>query len=326
MGTGGYDPPLAPFKGTVNVSSRFRHALPERTRQQRKPLTIFFRSSRGTNMRDFRDAKAMAQTLREALSAKSVSLTHSESLELVAKLLGFRDWNVLSARISAENRWERLPSDAHLETAIFLPDGRTAVPADASLPVVPVRDIVLFPQTIVPLYVGRASTKQAIQSAITAEKRVFVVTQRHPADDNPTRDGLYGIGVTATAIDVAPLADGTVRVIVKCCERAVIAHLTEGRFFTAEIKPMEESRRLDAEALALSGKVLERFQAYLNINLSSPPYRRLPHITEPGVLADAIAPFLSVEIKDRQDLLETADVVTRLEKLLAIMSTDRRAA
>jgi ATP-dependent Lon protease len=285
-------------------------------------------------MRDFRDAKTMAQTLREALTAKSVSITHSESLELVAKLLGFRDWNVLSARISAES--EQTPSDALARRSILTPDldsillvnarHEIAVASDASLPVVPLRDIVLFPQTIVPLYVGRASTKQAMECAMAANKRVLAVTQRHPSDDNPTRDGLYDVGVTAAVIDVTPLADSSLRMIVKCFERAVIAHLTEGTFLTAEIRPMEESRRLDAEASALSGKVLERFQAYLNVNLASPPYGRLPHIKEPGVLADAIAPFLSIDISKRQDLLETADVIARLEKLLALMTTDRQAA
>src|SRR5262245_15394502 len=92
-------------------------------------------------MRDFRDAKAMAQTLRDALKARSVSITHSESLELIAKILGFHDWNVLSARIQAER-----PA-ADLSTATPLPGG-------ASMPTIPLRDIVLFPRMTLPLYVG----------------------------------------------------------------------------------------------------------------------------------------------------------------------------
>jgi uncharacterized protein len=278
-------------------------------------------------MRDFRDAKAMAQTLRDALTAKSVSLTHSESLELVAKVLGFRDWNVLSARIQSEPLTpdtNPLAPDANLGTAIWV--AATPAPAGTGLPVVPLRDIVLFPQTIVPLYVGRATTRQAVEHSVAADKRVLAVTQRLAADDNPNRDALYGVGVTATVIDVTPLADGTLRVIVKCHERAAIAHLTEGPFLAAEIKPIEESRGGDLEAFALSRTVLERFQAHLNINLSSPPYRRLQHMTDPGVLADAVAPFLSSEIDKRQDLLETTDVMRRLEKVLALMKSDQQAA
>jgi uncharacterized protein len=263
-------------------------------------------------MRDFRDAKAMAQTLREALTAKSVSLTHSESLELVAKVLGFRDWNVLSAKLQSE----RPTPDSNVEAAMS---------AGAGLPVVPLRDIVLFPHMIVPLYVGRATTKQAVQRAVAADKRVLAVTQRLAADDNPTRDALYDVGATASVIDVAPRADGSLRLIVSCLERAAIGHFTEGPFLAAEIKPVEALRSRDAAALMLSRAVLERFQAYLNVDFSSPPYARLPHIEEPGVLADAIAPFISMEIGRRQDLLETADVVRRLEKILAIMQRRLRA-
>ena len=103
-------------------------------------------------------------------------------------------------------------------------------------------------------------------------------------------------------------------------------HLTEGQFLAAEIKPIEESRSQDAEAFTLSRTVMERFQAHRNITFSSPPYSRLPHIREPGALADTIATFLSLEISAKQDLLDTADVIARLEKLLALMKTDQQAA
>jgi uncharacterized protein len=279
-------------------------------------------------MRDFRDAKAMAQTLREALTAKSVSLTHSESLELVAKVLGFRDWNVLSARIQSQllaPDTNPLAPDTNLETAIWA--AATPAPAGTALPVVPLRDIVLFPQMISPIYVGRVTTRKAVECAMAVDKGVLAVTQRLATDDNPTPDALYGVGVTASVIDVANLfADGSVRLIFKCLQRAAIVHLTEGQFLTAEIKPIEESRSQDAEAFTLSRTVLERFQAHRNISFSSPPYSRLPHIREPGVLADTIAAFLSNEINKRQDLLETTDVITRLEKLLALMKTDQQAA
>jgi ATP-dependent Lon protease len=102
--------------------------------------------------------------------------------------------------------------------------------------------------------------------------------------------------------------------------------LAERPFLAAEIAPIEESRGRDAEALPLMRAVLERFQAYRNASLSSPPYARLPHIREPGALADAVAPFLLIEIDRRQDLLETSDVITRLEKILVLMKTDLQAA
>src|SRR5262249_44567716 len=154
-------------------------------------------------MRDFRDAKAMAQTLREALKTKSVSLTHSESLELVATILGFRDWNVLSAAIQsgvqpAANPGSTVPATVGLA-------------AENQLPIVPLRDIVVFPHLNVPLYAGRAKSIHAIESAMAADKRILVVTQRRPSDDNPTAADLYGVGLTASVTDLFKLNDGTIK-------------------------------------------------------------------------------------------------------------------
>jgi uncharacterized protein len=125
-------------------------------------------------MRDFRDAKAMAQTLRDALQAKSLSLTHSESLELVAKVLGFHDWNVLSARIASERQQSVAgPATTVAATTVAATTvAATALPpilAGAGLPAVPVRDFVLFPQMIMPLFVGRDTSKRAVERAMAGD-------------------------------------------------------------------------------------------------------------------------------------------------------------
>ena len=127
-------------------------------------------------MRDFRDAKAMAQTLREALKPKSISLTHSECLELVAKMLGFHDWNVLSAHIQSSSESPRIP-------------------LGADLPIVPCRDIVLFPNMGIPILIGREGTKRALECAMAGDKRILAVTQRRAGDDDPDPSALYGVGV-----------------------------------------------------------------------------------------------------------------------------------
>ena len=160
-------------------------------------------------MRDFRDAKAMAQTLREALKAKSVPLTHSESLELVAKVLGFHDWNVLSARIQSEQQ------PPVTEAATVPP-----ISTDARLPTVPLRDIVLFPKMIAPLLMGREASKRAVEHAMAGDQRILAVTQRRAADDNPAPQGLYPVGVTASVIDRTTLHDGAIRLVVKSLKRA----------------------------------------------------------------------------------------------------------
>jgi uncharacterized protein len=168
-------------------------------------------------MRDFRDGKAMAQTLREALKAKSVSLTNSESLELVARILGFNDWNILSARIQS----------AH-QPPLTSETDRQDTPSLGRLATVPLPDIVLFPRMIVPLFVGRDISKRALECSMGRDKRIFAIAQRRASDDNPVRAALYRIGVIASVIDLTNLADGTIRLIVKGLQRATILHLVEG--------------------------------------------------------------------------------------------------
>jgi uncharacterized protein len=270
-------------------------------------------------MRDFRDAKAMAQTLREALKDKSVTLTHSECLELVAKVLGFHDWNVLSARIQSER-----------QPLVAEPTAQTPIAVGAGLPTLPLRDLVLFPNMTVPLFMGRDGSKRALERAMAGDQRIFVITQRRAADDNPSLHGLYRVGVTASVIGQTMLPDGTIKLTVKGIERAAIVQLVEGECLTAEVASLDETRGQEAEAFDLSRAALEGFQAYRNTSLSVEPYTRLPHIRahirEPGMLADAVAPFLWVDIDCRQDLLETGDVITRLEKIIALMRADRQAA
>jgi uncharacterized protein len=275
-------------------------------------------------VRDFRDAKAMAQTLRETLKARSVSVTHSESLELIAKILGFHDWNVLSAQIQAGQRpADPQPRRHPVADSATLPTARSGGPG---LPTIPLRDIVLFPRMTVPLYVGREATRRAVECALAGDRRVLAVTQRRASDDNPAPDSLYGVGVVANIIHLTTLADGNIRLFVESMERMAVSRLAEGPFLMADVASVEESRSQGTEALSLMRPVLEKFQVYRNASLSTQPYVQLQHIREPGVLADTIAALLSAEIGEKQDLLETGDVVTRLEKIFALMETDRQPA
>jgi uncharacterized protein len=294
--------------------------LPERTSQQRKPLTIPFANAEDHTMRDFRDAKAMAHTLREALKSRSVSLTHSESLELVARTLGFHDWNVLAARIQAGQ-----PMAAATAAA------SASMPADSAVPVIPIRDIVLFPQMIMPIYVGRDKTRRAVDYAIARNCPVLVVTQRRPADDDPTFDALYPVGLTANVINRQTQADGVLKVFVSGLRRMAIVRLSRDEFLAAEVEPIEEARGQSAEAAMLSSAVLDVYQRYANVDFSSPPPGLqtrvgLPSIGNPSLLADTVAPLLSIGIDKKQQLLETSDVVTRLEMILDLMKAVRPAA
>src|SRR5215475_956557 len=265
-------------------------------------------------MRDFRDAKAMAQTLREALNVKSVSLTHSESLELVAKILGFRDWHVLAAKIQANHPTATEPDiSAH--------------DAGTGIPIFPMRDLVLFPQMITPIFVGRDKTRRAVECAMAGDHRVLVVAQRRGADNDPnTLESLYPVGVTASVINRQTQVDGVLKVSVSGLQRTAIVRLINNEFLSAEVAPIEERRGQSPEAAALSRSVLDAYQVYANVDFSSlPPERRfrLPSIGDPGLLADTVAPLLSIGIEQKQRLLETSDVVTRLQTILDLMNAGR---
>jgi ATP-dependent Lon protease len=270
-------------------------------------------------MRDFRDAKVMAQTLSEALAAKSVTLSHSESLELIAKILGLRDWNVLAARIQANQR-------TSLSGASDLADA-PSIRASADVPIFPMRDLVLFPQTIAPVFVARDKTRRAVERAMAGDSRVLVVAQKRGTDDSPsTIDALYPVGVTASVISSHTQMDGVLKVTVSGLQRASITRLIDGEFLAAEIKPIEEQRGQSQEAASLSRTVLDAYLTHANIDVSTLPLHQrarfgLPSTENPGLLADSVAQLLSIGIDEKQQILETGDVVARLEKVLGLISS-----
>jgi ATP-dependent Lon protease len=257
-------------------------------------------------MRDFRDAKAMAQTLRDALKVKSISVSHSESLELVARTLGFHDWNVLSAAIQSSQ-----PITAPADKS----PARSAN-ASSVIPVAPMRDVVFFPQLISPIFVGREKTRRAIESAAASGGRLLVVTQRRPDEDDPGFDALYPVGVVADIIHRVEMPQGNLRVRVSCSERTAIVRPIDGEFLAAEVAPIEETRALDADAFTLTREIFDMYQGYTN---SPPPQSLYRYAREPGVLADVVVQLLEVGIEKMQQILETRDVVARLETILGWM-------
>jgi ATP-dependent Lon protease len=262
-------------------------------------------------MRDYRDAKAMAQALRQALKERSVSLTHSESLELIARLLGVADWNVLSARIQAATS----PSTQ-------------AVPA-IRLPVLPLRDLVLFPQMMTPIFAARVKSARAIERALTADKRLFFVTQLRAADDDPEPSDLYQVGVIASVMQAQRLEDGSFRLMVQGLRRAgTLRFEGDGACLVADVAPIQEEGMAGEDAATLSSEVLRHFEAHANVSLSSPPQALiyLSQQREPGRIADMLAQHLSISIAQRQEVLQTVNVVHRLRTILAMMQGDRQAA
>lgn len=263
-------------------------------------------------MRDYRDAKAMAQTLRQALKETSVSLTHSESLELIAKVLGLADWNTLSACIDAS------------------PKAAPATTPTVRKPVLAMRGLVLFPEMTTPIYAGRPKSLAAIEQAMAGDKEFLSVTQRQVADDDPGPADLYAIGVVARPLDVFKMPDGSIKMLAQGLRRARVTRFdTEGACLVAELAAVfSEEGAAREEAATVSRELLQRFAAHANIDLASPPQALmlLPHLQDPGRIADMIAQYLSLTIERRQQLLEATDVVQRMQMILALMAPDRQAA
>jgi len=190
------------------------------------------------------------------------------------------------------------------------------------LPILPLRDIVVFPHRIVPLFVGREKSVAALEAAMAADKELFLVAQLDPCEDDPDRDALYDLGVIATAMQLLKLPDGTVRVLVEGLKRAKLVNLEpRDGFMAAEIEEIDEEADEGPEAQALMRSVIDQFENYAKLNKRLPPETgiQLSEISAPSALADAVASNLSVKVADKQALLGELNPARRLEMVFAFM-------
>ena len=190
------------------------------------------------------------------------------------------------------------------------------------LPVLPLRDIVVFPHMVVPLFVGRERSVRALEEVMKTDKQILLVTQRDRDQDDPAPEDIFEVGVLASVLQLLKLPDGTVKVLVEGKARAVVrAYTAREEFYEAETVQIAEEGGVAEETEALSRAVIEQFEAYVKLNKKIPPeaLAAIPQITEAGRLADNIAAHLAVKIADRQQLLEISNVGKRLEKVFALM-------
>ena len=195
-------------------------------------------------------------------------------------------------------------------------------PTTQSLPVLPLRDIVVFPNMIVPLFVGRDKSVAALESAMAADKEIFLVAQLDPGEDDPGRAELHDLGVTATVLQLLKLPDGTVRVLVEGKARARLDAIAEADgFLTADISPLEELAVEGPEVEALMRSVVSQFENYAKLNRKLPAETavQLGEIDDASRLADAIAANIQVKVPEKQLLLAEADPAKRLERVFALM-------
>ena len=189
-------------------------------------------------------------------------------------------------------------------------------------PVLPLRDIVVFPHMIVPLFVGRDKSVAALEAAMAADKEIYLVAQVDPAEDDPSRDDLYSMGVTATVLQLLKLPDGTVRVLVEGKQRATLETLDEsGEFLTATVEPVADAEVEGPEVVALMRSVVDQFENYAKLNrkLSSETSVQLSEIEDASKLSDAVIANVQIKVAEKQAILVETNPSKRLEMAFAAM-------
>ena len=193
------------------------------------------------------------------------------------------------------------------------------------IPVLPLRDVVVYPHMVIPLFVGREKSIEALERAMESDKRVVLVAQKDAAHDDPGLDDIYGIGTIASILQLLKLPDGTVKVLVEGGERAQIDEFVETEtLFSANVSIPTPPDADERECDVLSRSLLTQFETYVKLNKKVPPeiLASLSSIDEPGRLADTIAAHLAIKIEQKQTILEIFDVRERLEHLVASLEEE----
>ena len=193
------------------------------------------------------------------------------------------------------------------------------------LPVLPLRDVVVYPHMVIPLFVGRSRSIRALDRAMEVDKRILLVAQKDAAQDKPGSDDVYRIGTVSTILQLLKLPDGTVKVLVEGGQRMRIGSFTdEAEYLAAEAEPLDGDPSDVRETEALSRSLLTQFEQYVKLNKKVPPeiLASLSNIDEPGRLADTVAAHLSVKIEQKQEILEIANVSGRLEHIVSLLEEE----
>lgn len=189
----------------------------------------------------------------------------------------------------------------------------------SGLPLLPLRDVVVFPNMVIPLFVGRPKSIHALEAAMENEKTIMLAAQKTAAKDDPVAEDIYAIGCVATILQMLKLPDGTVKVLVEGAYRARIEHVLEGgEYLTADVQPVETEDDNAPEVEAMRRAIVQQFEQYIKLN------KKIPHevlvslssIEEPGRFADTIAAHLPLKLEQKQQVLEIVQIDRRMEYLL----------
>src|SRR5918999_364857 len=195
----------------------------------------------------------------------------------------------------------------------------------STYPVLPLRDIVVFPHMIVPLFVGREKSSRALEEVVKTDRHILLATQINATDDDPATEAIYKVGTLASVLQLLKLPDGTVKVLVEGVSRAKIkAYTRTDEYYEAEAEALPDSLGDQIEAEALARSVVAEFENYVKLNKKVSPevVSAVTQIDQPSKLADTIASHLAVKISDKQAILEIPTAAQRLEKVLGLMESE----
>ena len=193
------------------------------------------------------------------------------------------------------------------------------------LPVLPLRDVVVYPHMVIPLFVGRDKSIRALEAAMAADKEILLLAQKAASEDDPSEDDIYRLGTLSTILQLLKLPDGTVKVLVEGSKRARVESFTgKEDYFAARVSVLENPTLDEREAEALSRSVLNQFDQYVKLNKKIPPevLTSLSGIDDPNRLVDTIAAHMSLKIEEKQEILEIENLRERFEHLLALMESE----
>ena len=194
-----------------------------------------------------------------------------------------------------------------------------------TLPLLPLRDVVVFPHMVIPLFVGRPKSIKALETAMDSGKHIMLVAQKSAAKDEPAFEDLYEIGAIASILQMLKLPDGTVKVLVEGNQRVQVSEfIDEGSHFMARGEPLPETGAEDSEIEAMRRALLAQFDNYVKLNKKIPPeiLASLAGIDDAGRLTDTIAAHLPLKLEQKQAILEMADLKARLDHLMGFMETE----
>ena len=191
-----------------------------------------------------------------------------------------------------------------------------------SLPLLPLRDVVVYPHMVIPLFVGREKSITALNRAMELDKKIFLVAQKNASEDDPSVEDIYEIGTIATILQLLKLPDGTVKVLVEGEDRAELKALdSREESLMANAEVLTQERLTEREEDALVRTVMSQFDKYVQLSKKVPSevLTSLASIEDPGRLADTIAAHMSLKINEKQEVLEITSVRERLEHLMTLM-------